>query len=239
MSWVSRFSTYAEFADYILSHPEEAGMLYNIVKSQPGQMEQIFKTYRSLYEQQQAQANGQNADYNDVLGQIAGNSVEMSPEMEKYLDNLISNQRTEEAREYETKMRDTSLISTGQQLSQLGLSSSGVLSVGGAVSNGVGAAGTSKHSAASMHQQERINQFNQKMSLAKSLIGAAGSMASSGIYGSAIGAIKQSAAALSASAAHSGLAALKSLNKPSKISQQDIDKFFATGQIDGVQGYQL
>lgn len=207
--YLSRFSTFEEFQDYILSHPEENNILYSMVKSQNYALRSLWNTHKALYDAEQAQAHGETADFNDVLGVIARSGQQMSPELEKYLDNLISNQRTEEARDYDTQMRDTSLLSTGTQLQQLGLSPSGVISVGGAVSNGVGTAGTSKHSAASLHQQERINQFNQKMSVAKSLIGAAGSMASSGIYGAALGAIKHSAAALSASAAHSGLNVLR------------------------------
>lgn len=204
--FVSQFNSFAEFRDYILSHPQENPMLYNIVRSSPELIDKIFNSHKAIAD---AEHTG---DYNAALGEISSQGTELSAEKEKYLDNLISNQRTIEARDYDTQMRDTSLLSAGSQLEQLGLSTSNVIQTGGVASNGVLAAGTSKHSAAQMHQQERINNFNQKLNLAKSLVSTAGSMASSGIYGAAIGAVKHSASALAASAAHSGLDVLNKWN---------------------------
>lgn len=149
---------------------------------------------------------------NDAYGQMSQFGGHFDDQSSKFLDNLIGQENVKQDQAFQTEMRDTSLISSGSQLSQLGLSPSSVIQVGGATS-GVSSspANQNMHSAASLKQQERINAFNQKMSLSRSLIGAAGQMASSGIYGAALGAMKHSAQSVAAAAAHSGIDALKAM----------------------------
>lgn len=157
-------------------------------------------------------------NYNEAY-RIAGNNPApgnyhpLSPETEKYLDTEIARQNTAADNAFQEHMRDTSYTSAAQQLGQLGLSTSNVIQTGGANSGVTSAAAqNSHHSIASLRQQERINSYNQKMGIAKSLIGMAGSMASSGIYGASLNAAKRSAAVLSAATAHSGLSVLKHWN---------------------------
>lgn len=151
---------------------------------------------------------------NDAYADYAGYGVSPSEEMTKYLDNQIAQSNTAADRAFQTEMRDTSLLSSGNQLSQLGLSPSNVISVGGA-SSGVTSQAANQSFAASgvgRKQQLAINQYNQRMGMAKSLISMAGSMASSGIYGASLNAAKHSAAALAAAASHSGISILKHHN---------------------------
>ena len=162
-----------------------------------------------------------NGDYSILVGK--GNAG-----MEKYVDNKMSESHTQQDQAYQTEMRDTSITSTGNQLQSLGLSPSSVVQVGGA-SSGVSSAAalTNTHSAYNTMAQLRMDKFKTNMGLAKSLIGAASSMASSGIYGSALGAIKNAGAKIATEAAHSGLSALKAANSPSpKISKKDVDDFW-------------
>lgn len=200
------FGSLQEALDYITAHPDEADAIIG------GMMDPISqRSLQALWNAQQAATKAQSGEgsANDIYAAVGTPGISMQPETEKFIDNLISRENTESAQNYQTEMRDTSLLSAGDQLSKLGLSTSNVIQTGAAGLGNVAAAGNSHHSVASLRQQERINQFNQRMSLAKSLIGTAGSMASSGIYGHALGAIKHSAQAVAASAANSGLGALK------------------------------
>ena len=87
-------------------------------------------------------------DYLGAQGQLANSGYELSSEQEKWLDNMISNQNTQSARDYETNMSNTDLLRAANQLQQLGLSSSGVLQTGGSSSNLVGAADNVKSNVA-------------------------------------------------------------------------------------------
>lgn len=170
------------------------------------------KQYRDWLNEREAYAQAQQSgDWLDYQHTIANQGVDLSPEQEKYMDNMIASQNAQIDRDYQTQMRDSSLTSAGQQLQTLGLSPSGVIQVGGA-SSGVSssAPANNMHSAYQTRQQARINDFNQKMGLAKSLISSASSMASSGIYGHAISAVRSAGAKLATATAHSGLNALKS-----------------------------
>lgn len=155
----------------------------------------------------------QSGDYVGAQGQLSNIGYELTPDTEKWLDNMIGQQNAQADRNYQTEMRDSSLLSSANQLSQLGLSPSNVIQVGGSAS-GVSSSPASQsfHSVASLKQQRRMNDFNQKMGLAKSMISAASSMASSGIYGSAIASVKNAGARLASATAHSGLKALKSMS---------------------------
>lgn len=201
------FKTYQEIIDYMTAHPDEADAVINSIADPiaKGHIQGLWKVQKAALDMQNGEGSA-----NDVLGALSDANVQYGPETEKYLDNLISRENTEAAQNYQTEMRDTSLLSAADQLSSLGLSTSNIIQTGGASLGNVASAASSHHSVASLRQQERINKFNQQMGLAKSLIGAAGSMASSGIYGHALGAIKNSAQKVAASAANSGLGALKS-----------------------------
>lgn len=204
-----------EVLDYIQSHPEIKQMYSS---------DTIDKWIRLLQEHIRYANGGSSAQ--DLLGMYGQLGGTMSPETEKWLDNEIAKQNAEQQQNYELAARDTSLLSSGKQLEQLGLSSSGVLSTGGAAAGlSASTASTNMHSAASLRQQEKINRFNQQMGLAKSLIGAAGQMASSGVYGAAIGAVKHSAQSLAGAAAHSAEGALSATKSPSYLRYVDNGKF--------------
>lgn len=138
-------------------------------------------------------------DFRNIQGMLSGTEF-MSPEREKWLDNMIANQNTEEARVNEREMRDTDYLSVGSQLEQLGLSSSGVLQTGASHQN-VAAADNVKSNVA-------LQKYGQKMAIAKQLLGMTSQMASAGIYGSAIGAAKKASGVLTSAAAHSAYGAL-------------------------------
>lgn len=198
----SRPTNYEEILNYMANHPNEV----------PGILEK-FPTLRSLWENYQArqQYDRGEIDAQGLLDVYSSQpNVSMTPDQEKWLDNEIARENTIQQQNYELHARDTSLLSSGQQLQQLGLSPSNIISVGGASAGVQGSsANNMTRSNSALRQQMTINKYNQQMGLAKSLIGAASSMASSGIYGAALGAVKHSAQAIAGSAAHSGLAALK------------------------------
>lgn len=183
-----------EMYNYLSSHPEALGGI-------PSWAIQRYLT--TLKAQIDALETG---DYQQLQGAYAQTGTSMSPDMEKYVDNMISKQNTEEARNFETEMRDTSLISSGEQLKQLGLSGSGVLQVGGMSSNGVTAADNVK---TNLGQQRQIERYQQNMGIAKSMISLAGSLASSGIYGASLNAARHAASAVAETTAHSALATMK------------------------------
>lgn len=145
----------------------------------------------------------------EIQAGYVGSGLTPSQDMTDLLGNAQSNYNTQQAQDYSTWQMNNQFLSAGSQLSALGLSPSSVVQTGGAVGNAVGAANAFKGNAASLKHQATINRYNQQMGLAKSLIGAAGSMASSGIYGAALGAVKHSAQAVASTAAHSGLKAIK------------------------------
>lgn len=165
------------------------------------QAEQLQAYYDSLVK----------GDYKGAQGVIAGSDfLSQNAEQEKWLDNMVASQNTEEAREWEQFMRDSSTLSQASQLSQLGLSSSGVLTTGGAVHSGVAAADNVKSNLAMQRHQ-------QKMALAKQLLSMTSSMASAGIYGHALGAAKKASSVVTNAASHSAYQALR--DKPSNAKQ--------------------
>lgn len=163
------------------------------------------KNQDQQYEQQQdvydRLESGQ-LDPTSAQGEIAKSGYGMSADFEKYLDNLIAQQNTQSARAWEQQMASSDLLRAGEQLKQLGLSPSNVVSTGGSGVNAVG-------SAPIVHSNVAQNRYNQQMALARSILSMTSSMASAGIYGSALGSAKKAASTIASSAAHSGLAALK------------------------------
>lgn len=215
------FTSYQGLLDYLISHPDLAQTAIDAF-GKNSQIAGLWNTY--MAGQNYLAGNG---SINEVYGSV-GSNQSFIPETEKYLDNLIGRENTANDQQFQEHMRDTSLTSSGAQLNALGLSPSSVISVGGA-SSGVSSAAASQnmHSTAALAQQRRINDYNNKMGLAKTLIQAAGSMASSGIYGAAIGAVKHSAQQVAGAAAHSGLNALKSME--SVRSWKDLPADFGAG----------
>lgn len=125
-----------------------------------------------------------------------GSKMYMSAQQEKFLNDLMANQATENSYNFQREQQQTAVLDLANQYQQLGLSPSNVVSAG---SNIAGAAPVASYSKENISQQI----FNNQYGLAKSLISMAGSMASSGIYGAAINAVKHSAAKMSEQVAHS------------------------------------
>lgn len=210
--WYDYFSKYA---DAFKNDDLMAKYFNTVIRGVPG----LRDRYEHWLLEQQAYANVRSGENpNDSLQSFAQAGITPNQGFSDWLSNAQSQYNTQQQQAYETMMRDTSVTSTGNQLQGLGLSPSNVIQVGGA-SSGVNsaAADTIRPNAASLKQQENINRYNQQLGLAKNLISTAGSMASSGIYGAALGAVKQSARAVAGASAHSGLAALKA----TKMSADD------------------
>lgn len=208
-------STLQQAYEYVQSHPE---MLQEFLSYYPG-----FAAYYNVM-QAREQYDAGNIDANSLMDAYGQQStLQMTPETEKYLDNQISRENVAQQQGYETEMRDTSYVSAARQLESVGLTSSGVLQTGGA-SSGVNssAASVDTHSAANLHKQESINAFNQRLGIAKSVMGLVGQMASSGIYGSAIGAVKNAGSQLASATAHSAQKTMSVLN--GKFKKSDLPR---------------
>lgn len=204
---MATFRSAEELLSYLVEHPEERDQI--LANNQ--QAQRLWNAYQAYLKVQET------GDYRQYQGDVAFiPGVQFSPEQEKFIDNMIANQSTEEARQYDEYMRDTSYLSAGSQLQSLGLSNSGVLQTGGAVSQGVATADNVKSNLA---QQNAINRYNQKMGLAKQLLSMTSQMASAGIYGSAIGAAKHAASTITSATAHS---AYKALSSVGKFKQSDL-----------------
>lgn len=156
-----------------------------------------------------------------ALAQIATSNGKLSPEQESYLSSMLSNQRTNEARDYETLMANTDLLRAANQLQQLGLGSNNVLQTGGSFTPQVSAAST-----------PMLNNANQRLarqaSIANQMIGMANRMASAGIYGGSLAAVKSSARKVAGYAAHSAVPAAKVSNKSNEpeLTEAQIDELF-------------
>ena len=174
------------------------------ILDQYAQISPKFNTYFTQWQaEMDAYANMNNPT--DTQMQLGMQGITPNATNEAGLANAQSQYNTQQAQNYNSWTMNNSLLSQGSQLEQLGLSSSGVLQTGGSTGGGVNAAETTKSSGASVKNQMKINRYNQQMGLAKSLIGAASSMASSGIYGAALGAVKHAGSQIAGAAAHSGL----------------------------------
>lgn len=216
-----KFNTLQELLEYAKNHPEKVDELRTHVYG----FDLIWREYLALQDYDHGDSSAQ--DLLRFYGENPGTTL--TPESEKWLDNQIARENTEQQQNYELNARDTSLLSSGSQLQQLGLSPSNVVQVGGASAGVQGStADTAMRSNSALHQQAKINKYNQQMGLAKSLIGAASSMASSGIYGAALGAVKHGASQIAGAAAHSGLQALQATKSPSYAKYLEREKFPVT-----------
>lgn len=159
----------------------------------------------------------------DALAQIATSNGKLSPEQESYLSSMLSNQRTNEARDYETMMANSDLLRAANQLQQLGLGSNNVLQTGGSFTPQVSAAST-----------PMLNNANQRLArqatIANQMIGMANRMASAGIYGGSLAAVKSSARKVAGYAAHSAVPA-------AKVSTHSTEPELTEAQIDELFNY--
>lgn len=149
----------------------------------------------NLYQQGKISANDL-AGYLNYLVYREGDST-----FEKWLDNQIALENTNSAREWEEKMASTDLLRSANQLSQLGLSPSTAIQVGGSKVNPVDAANNVKSNVA---QQ----MYESRMGMTKSLISMVTGMASAGIGGAALGLAKNSLARQAMATAHNANKAL-------------------------------
>lgn len=133
----------------------------------------------------------------DALAQIAAAGYETSPEVDSSLSDLLSAQRTEEARQYETQMANTDILRAASQLGALGLGPSNVLQTGGSATPNVAAAATPKLNNANQR-------FDRNVQMTNALLGVGSRLASAGIYGSTLHAVNAASRKLAAAAAHSG-----------------------------------
>lgn len=152
----------------------------------------------------------------DLQGALANSGVSVSPEQTQWINNEISQQVTNEARDYNTQMRDTDLTSAANQLSGLGLNPASVIQTGG---SGTGSSGmvadTSKGNPA---QEKYLADFNSKAAMTRTIVSLIGGLGAAGIYGGSR-LLAQKAANVAASAtANSGMKYIK------KMSDSQLDK---------------
>lgn len=132
----------------------------------------------------------------DAYAQVAQYGLKLSAEAESFLSQALANQRTEEARHYETEMANTDLLRAASQLEQLGLGGSNVLQSGGSATPNV--------SAANVPQLNNANQrFDRQISMANALLGTASKLASAGIYGGALASVRAASGKMASFASHS------------------------------------
>lgn len=163
---------------HLLSDENYMGSFHNPMIEAYGGLDKL----QSLYDQYNNL--GQSGDYLSWQGALANSGIELSPEMEKWLDNMISLQNTKQGQDFSSNQRDTSLLSTADQLSQLGLSTANVSQIGGMSTPGVVAAQSSKENVA-MQKAQMKNQMAQSLVRSLSMLGSAG------IHGSTMAMMKK------------------------------------------------
>lgn len=179
---------------------------------------------------QKAMENGNKALYNnyveqyqkgdmtaiDLQGALANSGVQVSPEQTQWINNEISQQVTNESRDYNTQMRDSDLTSAASQLGSLGLNPASVIQTGG---SGTGSSGMVADTSKGNPAQERyLADFNAKAAMTRTIVGLIGGLGSAGIFGGSR-LLAQKAANVAASAtANSGMKYIK------KMSDSQLDK---------------
>lgn len=141
----------------------------------------------------------------DFQGVLANNGIQTTPEQTQWINNEISQQVTNEARDYNTQMRDSSLTSSASQLSSLGLNPASVLQTGG---SGIGSSPVSDTSKANPAQEKAMADFQNKAALTRTLIGLVGGLGSAGILGGTRFLARRAASVAASSAANSGIRAV-------------------------------
>lgn len=200
----SYFGTPSDVPDYIDIKDTNQYLLWLAAQGGKGikDKEGLLKALVLLYNQGSISAN-------DLSGYLQYLGVyNYDPTFEKWLDNQISLENTNSARNWEQQMAETSLIRSSEQLKQIGLSPSTVLQAGGSNVNPVGAADNVK---TNMAQQR----YEQRMQTTRSLISMVTGMASAGIGGTAMGLARGALARQGMATAHNALGLLgsKDLNK--------------------------
>lgn len=207
---LTRFHTAQERIDFLNSLGQDKALYYLQLGLEfgPASGRELFQQWYSQYVTSLASSGA--VDYNDVYSMAGSSGANLNENSEKYLDNSIAQQNTENAQQFEEHMRDTNITSSGEQYQALGLSPS-VISGGISSGNGVAAAESVMGSRSMDRQQLSMQKYQTRMGMAKSILGMVSQMASSGIYGAAIGSARNAAARLSSAAAHSGLQALQQM----------------------------
>lgn len=134
----------------------------------------------------------------DVMSLTSRTNMSFTPEFEKQLNNMVSKQNALDEYNREIAARDSSVLSTVSQLKQLGMSSSYLSSIGGASAGINSSAALTDMS--NIGKAKKMADFNRKTSMAKTMLGILGGMASAGIYGSSMLAGKKAVAELTTSA---------------------------------------
>ena len=129
----------------------------------------------------------------DASALFAKGNYQLTPEQEKYMDNLIAQENATTAYERDKEFAQNSLMWDASQLGQLGLSNSGVLQTGGTAGSNEAARNSFENTAQA--------KYERNLSVAKSMISLVGSLAGAGIHGAAFMAAKNAAANASLAAA--------------------------------------
>lgn len=200
------------FFYYCANHPEDSKSqeLLSYLRNNSSQVNGFYQTW--LTEQQAYDNANKQGDMNSYFAEMGAAGITPNESTSKAADNDVSRENVESAQDYNTQQRDTSLLSAASQLSQLGLSTSNVINTGGVQGPGVVSAASNMQKVGTLAQQRAMNKYNQQMGMAKSILSMVGQMASSGIYGTAIGAAKHSASVLAGATAHSAQKALMATN---------------------------
>lgn len=141
-----------------------------------------------------SQYNSGEISASDLQRIVAEKGIYMTPNQETWLNNILSKEATKDDQDYQRDMRDTSVKSTADQLSQLGLNPGSVVGMGGASS------GVSSSAAKVEKSQFAAMQFQRKTEMAKTMIHLAAGLASSSIHGAGLGAARFAASKLTADA---------------------------------------
>lgn len=200
-----------EFFAYCANHPEneEAQWVLNVALSSGAGVKKMYDRWQ---QSQQFLNNAQESgDWNGYYQNMNNAGLPVDPMIEKFVDNNIARGNTEQAQQFEEHMRDTNITSSAQQYAMAGLSPSSVVSGGISTGNGVAAADNAFGSRAMDRQQLAMQKYQTHVGMAKGLLGMISQMASSGIYGAAIGSARNAAARITSAAAHSGLQALQNM----------------------------
>lgn len=152
----------------------------------------------------------------DFQGALANNGIYSSPEQTQWLNNQAAIEQTEAERAYNTQMRDSSITSAANQYASLGLNPASVMSTGGAGIGNTGAvADTSKANPA---LDKALQDFNNKASMTRTIVGLIGGLGSAGIIGGSRLLARSAASAAAAATANSGLNVLKQSNPRANYS---------------------
>lgn len=214
--WI-RFFTYAA------EHPEDEDAQWLMNQVTTNQLPSTISTwYEDWHRTNQAlEGANQSGDYSQLYKDLTQSGTTIDPNLEKYIDNSMARQNTEEARNFEEYMRDTNITSSASQYAAAGLSPSSVIH-GISAGNSVAAADNAFGSRAVDRQQLSMQKYQTNMGIARGILSMVSQMASSGIYGSAIGSAKMAAGKITAAAAHSGLQALQNM-RPEMRQQMMLD----------------